>query len=149
MTNRWLAIANLENWNIIKKSQIWGATERHRKEIRKTQIRDTVIIYVSSTGNGKKRTEVVVTGAFEISSGPYFDETQIFSPPPQNSNEVYPFRINLKRIKIFKSPVEFKPLINQLKFIKNKKMWSGHIRGRSLRLIPEEDYQLIISASTN
>jgi len=28
--------------------------------------------------------------------------------------------------------------------IKNKKMWTGHIRG-AMRVIPEEDYQNIIS----
>ena len=37
--------------------------------------------------------------------------------------------------------------IPDLKFITNKKMWSGHIRGQAMREIPEEDYQRVMSQS--
>ncbi|MBP2145453.1 putative RNA-binding protein [Methanofollis sp. W23] len=43
--------------------------------------------------------------------------------------------------------MEFKPLIPDLKFIKNKKQWSGHIRGQAMRAIPEEDYAFIMKAT--
>ncbi|ACS89625.1 hypothetical protein TSIB_0560 [Thermococcus sibiricus MM 739] len=39
--------------------------------------------------------------------------------------------------------VDFKPLIPKLKFITNKKKWSGHLMGKAMREIPEEDYNLI------
>jgi predicted RNA-binding protein len=52
--------------------------------------------------------------------------------------------VRLKPIKIFKEPVEFKPLIPKLSFITNKTMWTGHIRV-AMREIPEEDYQLILN----
>ena len=44
---------------------------------------------------------------------------------------------------LFDPPVEFKPLIPDLTFITNKKMWSGHLR-QAMREIPEEDYRLIL-----
>ena len=53
--------------------------------------------------------------------------------------------INLKPLRIFQTPVEFKPLIPKLKFIKNKKKWSGHLMGKAMREIPKEDYELIMS----
>jgi len=59
--------------------------------------------------------------------------------------EVFPYRIRLKPAKIFDTPVEFKPLIPKLSFIKNKTMWTGHIR-QAMRIIPEEDYKLIMAA---
>jgi len=37
-----------------------------------------------------------------------------------------------------KEPLQFKDLIPKLKFITNKKMWSGHLR-RATRTIPRED----------
>jgi predicted RNA-binding protein len=35
-------------------------------------------------------------------------------------------------------------LIPKLKFIKNKQKWTGHIQGKAMREIPEEDYNLIL-----
>jgi len=36
-------------------------------------------------------------------------------------------------------------LISDLKFIKNKKKWTGHIQGKAMGEIPEEDFNLILS----
>ena len=54
-------------------------------------------------------------------------------------------RIKLKPIKIFNNPIEFKPLIPKLEFITNKTNWSGHIRGKSMRPITENDYKFILT----
>jgi len=78
----------------------------------------------------------------------YEDSSRIFTSPAKLGDEVFPLRIKLRPVKVFDPPVEFKPLIPDLKFITNKKMWSGHIRGQAMRQIPEEDYQLIISSET-
>ncbi len=59
-------------------------------------------------------------------------------------NEVFPLRIKLKPVKIFSTPVDFKSLILKLKFITNKKKWTGHLMGKVMREISEEDYKLII-----
>ena len=58
-------------------------------------------------------------------------------------NETFPLRIKVKQVQIFKNPVEFKPLIPKLKFITNKKKWSGHLMGKAMRTIPQEDFELI------
>jgi hypothetical protein len=56
-------------------------------------------------------------------------------------DEVFPFRMKVRPIATFLEPLEFKPLIPDLKFITNKTMWSGHLR-IAMREIPEEDYRL-------
>ncbi len=58
-------------------------------------------------------------------------------------NETYPLRIKIKSIKL--GELEFKPLIPELKFITNKKKWSGHLMGKAMRELPEKDYKLIES----
>ena len=62
-------------------------------------------------------------------------------------NETFPLRIRLKPAKIFDKPAEFKPLIPKLKFITNRKRWSGHLMGKAMREIPEEDYRLIVNSA--
>ena len=52
-------------------------------------------------------------------------------------------RIKLTPVKIFTKSVAFKPLIPKLSFITNKKKWAGHLMGRAMRTIPEEDFELI------
>jgi len=49
----------------------------------------------------------------------------------------YPYRVKIKPIKIFDEPVEFKPLIPKLSFIRNKDKWTGYVR-LPMREIPEE-----------
>jgi predicted RNA-binding protein len=58
-------------------------------------------------------------------------------------DEVFPFRMKVKPVAVFPEPLEFKPLIEDLAFITNKTMWSGHLR-QAMREIPAEDYHLIL-----
>jgi predicted RNA-binding protein len=73
----------------------------------------------------------------------YIDDTPLFTAPAQMGNELFPYRFKLKPLKIFKTPLDFKSLIPDLKFITNKTMWTGHLRV-AMREIPEEDYSLIM-----
>ena len=51
--------------------------------------------------------------------------------------------MKVRPVTVFPEPLEFKPLIGDLKFITNKTMWSGHLR-IAMREIPEDDYRLIL-----
>jgi len=147
MTIRWLAISNRENSEIIIKKNIWGVPKRFINQISKTRPGDSLIIYVGQQIVDKDTTNPpAITGVFEISSEVFEDNSRIFISPPKLGNEIFPLRVKIKPIKIFKFPLEFKPLIQKLQFITNKKMWSGHIRGKAMRIIPEEDYQTILNA---
>lgn len=84
-----------------------------------------------------------ITGVFEAASAVYTDKTRIFKTPKGMGNETFPLRIKLKPVDIFKEPVEFKPLIQNLKFITNKRRWSGHLMGKAMRIIPKDDFEVI------
>ena len=131
----WLCITNRENWEIVKKHNIWGVSERHRKMILQVKEGDKLVFYVKQEIRGKEKYPSAIVGIFEAVSEPYKDETEIFR------GGIYPWRVKIKPIKL--GEIEFKPLIPKLKFIKNKNGWTGYLMGKAMREIPEEDYLLI------
>jgi len=144
MSQRWLCISTRENAEVVEKKHAWGVAKRYNKTIERVKKGDTLLIYAMQAKVGDDLLPSVITGEYLVVSDVYEDESQIFKTPTFLGNECFPLRLKLKPIKLFKPPIEFKPLIPKLGFIKNKKMWTGHIRG-AMRVIPEEDYQNIIS----
>lgn len=142
----WLCITTEDNWNVVRQRNVWGVAERHANTIARVKPKDKCLMYVMTT---KKNREIIpprIVAAYEVASEVSRDTTRIFKSPPYK-NEIYPLRIKLKPIKIFSKPINFKPLIPKLKFIKNKQKWTGHIQGKAMREIPEEDYNLILNWS--
>lgn len=146
--SRWLAISNRENSDVSIRKNVWGVPRRYTNVIQRVKPGDTICMYVGQKLIGRQILAPAITSVFEVVTPMYEDSSEIFMSPKKLGNEVFPFRVKLKPIKIFREPVEFKPLIPRLKFITNKKMWSGHIRGQAMREIPEEDYQLIINQAS-
>ena len=144
MTKYWLCITNEENWRVIKNKRIWGVPKRHENTIKRVKKGDKCLIYLIQEKIGEEIKESRVTGAYEVTKEVFRDSTRIFKSPPKLGNETFPFRIKLKEIKVFDEPVYFKPLIPKLKFIKNKSKWAGHLMGKAMREIPEEDFLLIL-----
>lgn len=142
----WLCITNEDNWKVIREKKVWGVPERHKNTVAKVKPGDKLLIYVKQENvNGEVKPSRIV-GVYEAASEVYRDSTRIFKTPQGMGNETFPLRIKLKPVKIFDKPVEFKPLIPKLKFITNKKKWSGHLMGKAMREIPEEDFLLIVQS---
>ena len=116
--------------------------KRHKNTIAKVKPGDKLLIYVKQERKDKQILEPKIVGIFEVVSEPYEDSKRIFKSPP-HLNETYPLRIKIKPVKL--GEVDFKQLIPKLKLITNKKKWSGHLMGKAMREIPEEDYKLIES----
>lgn len=140
----WLCITNQDNWEVVKEKNIWGASERHKGTIEKVRPGDKCLFYVISTRIDKEVIPSRIVAAYEVTSEPFKATLSIFKPA--SYGESYPLRINLKQIKMFKTYVEFKPIVTKLSFIKNKRQWSSHIRGRAMREIPKVDYELILNS---
>lgn len=143
--SHWLCVTTEENWRVIKKKNVWGVPERHKNTIERVKPGDKLLIYVKQRREKEKTVEPKIVAAYEATSEVFRDGSRIFKSPPNMGRESFPLRINLKPLRIFQTPVEFKPLIPKLKFIKNKKKWSGHLMGKAMREIPREDYELIMS----
>ncbi|MBN1167592.1 MAG: EVE domain-containing protein [Methanospirillaceae archaeon] len=141
MTN-WIASTNRTNWEIIKQKNIWGIPKRNVSIHSRVHPGDRLLIFISQQKESETLLPSAITGSYEITKC-YVDEKPLFIPPPQMGNERFPYRFSLKPLKIFKIPLEFKPLISDLQFITNKTMWSGHLRV-AMREIPPKDYDLIM-----
>ena len=143
----WLCITTEENWKVIKERNVWGVPERHKNTIAKVKPGDKLLIYIKQERDKDKVIEPRIVAVYEAISEVFKDNKRIFKSPPDMGNEVFPLRIKLKPVKIFSTPVDFKSLIPKLKFIKNKQKWTGHLMGKAMREIPEEDYNLIMSVA--
>ncbi len=143
----WLCITTGENWKVIKEKNVWGVSERHKNTIAKVKPGDKLLIYLKQERDKDKVVEPRIVAVYEATSEVFKDSKRIFKSPPNMGNEVFPLRIKLKPVKIFEKPVDFKSLIPKLKFIKNKQKWTGHLMGKAMREIPEEDFKLIMDSA--
>ncbi|MFA5667315.1 MAG: EVE domain-containing protein [Candidatus Cloacimonadaceae bacterium] len=139
----WIASSNRDNWKILETKHIWGVPRRNKNLMQRVKPGDTILVYVRQEKEGDTILPSAITGAYEVVSQPYEDHTRLFITPEHMGDEVFPFRMKLRPVAAFAKPLEFKPLIPDLKFITNKTMWSGHLR-IAMREIPEEDYRLIL-----
>jgi len=141
----WLCITTEENWRVIREKNVWGVPERHKNTIAKVKQGDKLLIYIKQERIKDVVKESRIVAIYEVTSKAFKDSRRIFKAPKGMGNETFPYRIRIKPVRIFKKPIEFKSLIPKLKFIKNKEKWSGHLMGKAMREIPEEDYNLILS----
>jgi len=132
----WLCITNERNWRTIREKQVWGVGSR--RTLSKVKIGDKFIFYLKREQIGKITKEPRIVGVFEVCSEIFEDSSAIF-------DRSYRYRVKLKPIRVLENPIEFKPLVPRLKFIRNKKNWGGELRGKSMREIPEEDFRLIMA----
>ncbi len=143
----WLCITTEENWNVIKEKNVWGVPERHKNTIAKVKSGDKLLIYLKQERDKDRIVEPRIVAVYETTSEVFKDSKRIFKTPEGMGNESFPLRIKLKPVKIFSTPVDFKSLIPKLRFITNKKKWTGHLMGKAMRQIPVEDYELIMSVA--
>jgi len=140
----WLCIVNEDNWNVIKQKNVWGVAERHRNIMDRGKPGDKLLIYLKQEKVADERKPPRIVAVYEAASKVFRVSSRIFKTPKGMGNETFLLRIKLKSIKIFDEPMEFKPLIPRLKFITNKRRWSEHLMGKTIRKILKEDYYLLI-----
>ena len=136
----WLCITNEANWKVIREKNIWGVPERHKNTIIKVKPGDKLLIYLKQEKVNDEIKEPRIVAVYEVIS----EFLRIFSSEGLKTNETFSYRIKAKPVKIFDKPIEFKSLIPKLKFITNKKKWTGHLMGKAMREIPEDDFRLIV-----
>ncbi|MEM2293130.1 MAG: EVE domain-containing protein [Nitrososphaerota archaeon] len=134
--NYWLCVTNEENWKVIKERKVWGVSKRNKRSIERVKPGDLLVFYVMPQR---------IMGIFKATSEPFESTEGIFSWGEFGREEVFPHRVKLEPVVIAEEPIYFKDLIPRLRFIRNKKMWTGYLR-RAMRTIPREDYNLIYTA---
>jgi predicted RNA-binding protein len=126
---------------VIREKNIWGVEERHRNTISKVRPGDKLLIYVMSTKKENETLPPRIVAAYEAISETFTDSSRIFK------GKLYPLRIRLRPIAVFSKPLDFRELVPRLSFIKNKRMWVGHIRGKAMREIPGRDFETVLEVA--
>ena len=129
MSRYWLCTVKMENWPVVRTERLWGVSIKFRRKIELMNIEDKIIFYV---------TPATIGGLFEVTSKMFEDATPIFP------GGIYPLRVKVRPILVLNPPIDFKPLIPSLNFIKDKKRWSAYIR-LPIREISYDDYNRIVN----
>ncbi len=129
MNKFWIFNVDQKNWEIIKKHNIIGSKYKIRLE--KVNISDIIFVYVI-------RPLSSIIGKFSVISNCYLDRQIFFY------GDFYSYRIDLKPIKLLKTPLNIKNIIHELDFIKNKEKWFTHFfGGRGIRELSKKDFETI------
>ncbi len=139
----WLCVTNQRNWRVVVSRGIWGVSERFRRSIELVKPGDKLVFYLVQEKHEGELVPSRVVGVMSVVSEPFVDKRKIFKPAGSAGEEIFPYRVRVKKELIPKGWVEFKPLVDKLKFIKNKQYWTGALR-RAMVKIPKEDYELLV-----
>ena len=139
--NYWIYVTNSDNWAVTKKTNILGASTRHKNALSRVKKGDKCLVYEKGAG----RIEPKIVAQYEIASTVFEDSKKMFVTPPNTPDETFQLRLRLEPVRVFEPPIEFKPLIPRLSFLPNKIHWTGPIRGKAMVQIPQSDYDCIIS----
>lgn len=92
-----------------------GRAGLNRNTMAKVHIGDTFLIYARQDHAGGEVKPSAVMGAYQVVSAPFEDATPIFAAPPFLPGEVFPIRVKLRPLPEITAPVEFKPLVPELR----------------------------------
>lgn len=133
--NYWFCVTNERNWEIVKKHNTWGVSERNKSRIDLVEIGDILVFYV-------KRKKIA--GIFKTTSKSSKVQKKIFDTAGFPEEETFPYRIKLEPLVLIENPIPFEKLIPKLRFIIKKSQWPTYLR-RAMRTISEDDYETIVS----
>ena len=78
----WIASTNRDNWEVIKKNNIWGVPKRNKNSIERSNPGDKILIFVKQENIGETILPSAITAAYEIISNPFEDKNKVFKKPP-------------------------------------------------------------------
>ncbi len=147
MVKYWILSVSEENWEIIRRKNIYGAPESKgfKPVMELVKSGDIVLFYIKKKGSRRLGGKFV--GAFRVASGWYREEKPLWPDETREGKVKYPWRVKLEPIKL--GVADFKELVPKLKFIERKDRAQAYLVGTPANLrrpIPEEDAKVIIES---
>lgn len=143
--NYWIYITSFENWLLTKEKNVLGISLKYQSSLKSIGIGDKCLIYTKQAKLYDKKIDSSIVAVYEIKSGSYIDNFQIFSPASTNPKEKFSLRWDIVPLKIFEKPRLFKKYVNQVNFITNKTRWGMTFMGRAMIKISSDDFILLSS----
>jgi predicted RNA-binding protein len=93
----WIASGNRQNWEVVKRDNIWGVPKRGKGLHSRVKAGDTILMYARSETHTKEVLPSVILGEFKVIEL-FEDNKPLFTAPPQMGDEIFPYRFRLKPV---------------------------------------------------
>jgi predicted RNA-binding protein len=136
-TNYWVFSVIPENWEILRKNNIWAVGSPRLKTLVKPK--DSMVLYVKGTNEFR--------GVYHFSGEWYGAPAPIWSEEREFKKILYPFQIKIEAVQLGRADI--KKLVPNLKFIEKKTFpqWPLYLKGTPANMskpIHEADFRLIV-----
>lgn len=74
----WIASGNRENWEVVKKYNIWGVPKRSKSLHTRVKVGDIILMYARSETHAKEVFPSVILGEFKVTE--LFEDTKPLLP---------------------------------------------------------------------
>lgn len=129
----WLCVTSKNYWEVIKKNSIWAMRTKHSAS--KASLGDNLLIYLKRELGKDETIPPRIVAVYEVTSEVFKDVSIL---------REFPYKVRLRPTKIPKQPLNFKRLVPNLSFIKNKQNWGADLRGKAMIKVPEKDFEMIM-----
>jgi predicted RNA-binding protein len=137
MPSNWLASITPENWEVLKRLNVWGL----QAMVEKVAVGDRIVFYVTRTQ------PPAFMGIYEIKSPWKKANDPIWADEKEAGEVIYSYRTEIKPLKTGTAHV--KELRDRLEFITNKKNYQVYLIGSPANMrrpISDKDFEVIQSA---
>lgn len=133
-TKYWIHKLDEKHLEAVHKKNILGSRSKRSKTIKNIESKDKILLCTSHRIKQRPSLSFVGYGVVEN----FFDENKQYLGFDKSQR-----KIKLRGIKYFKEPVPIKDIVDNLKFIKNKKKISDFLKSE-YREISEEDFNVVV-----
>lgn len=134
--NHWLICITEDNLEITLRENVIGFVETQARRLNSFRVGDLVIFYVSRKSLSSFGGMAKCSGVARITGEDYVSSTRLWN------HGVFPIRIDIKTLS--HKSCDFRTLISNLTFIKNKAHWGASLMPGIIK-IPAQDFETIQS----
>ena len=148
MPKYWIVAVSEDNWEVIKRENVYGAPETPgvRSPTQLIEPGDNIVIFYVKMKSSKKLGGKFV-GAYEVTSEWYREDKSLWPDEIKGGKVKYPWWVRLEPVKL--GVADFRELVPKLEFIKKKGRAQAYLVGTPANLrrpIPEHDAKLILES---
>lgn len=127
--NHWLLITSRHSWELLREAGAWKFADKSLKRAKEIRAGDKAIVYIT----GESVFAAVLEFVAEV-------ETVV---PERIFDGLFPHKVPFRVVDAPGFSVQIHPLLAELSFIVNKRVWSSHLQGQALRILSPQDFNLI------
>lgn len=133
----WLLLTDREAWALFRRARSWRLHEYSSAQARKLRPGDRAIVYLTKGGS---REPSAVAGVIRI------EEPMKAASGAEIFSRLYPYEVKFNIETELNALLEFKPLVQFLSLVKNKRYWGTRLQGQSALELSPHDAEVLLAA---